>query len=97
MCHVAPDPASSPRRALTLTHVPRLRCLHVPHGSLRVVGHRNKERLSYNSMQQGLRISKTRTRVTEAPTRCADRRHHHDLQTLHTDATMSCYSDVPHG
>jgi hypothetical protein len=46
---------------------------------LRVAGLKNKERHSCNGMQQGSRVSKTHTRVTEVPDRHASIRHYHDL------------------
>jgi hypothetical protein len=43
-------------------------------------------------MQLGSCVSKVRSHVTEAPARCEGKRWHHDLQTVQTGATMSCYS-----
>jgi hypothetical protein len=107
-CHASlgTGPTSPPRRALALTHGPRLqttpslrgglRRRHVSHGSLRAMGRRDKERLSYNGMQQCSCVSKTRPRVTKAPTRRAGKRRYYDLQTVQTSATTPCYSAVPH-
>jgi hypothetical protein len=55
-----------------------------------------KERLRYNNMQQDLRVSKIRPRVTEASTKRVGKRHYHDLQTMQTYTTVPCYSASPH-
>jgi hypothetical protein len=69
----APDPTSLLRGAPTLSRVPRHSKGRMP---------KNKERLSCNGMQQGSRVFKTRSRVTEAPETRAGRQHYHDLQTM---------------
>jgi hypothetical protein len=101
----APNPASPSRRSPMLTctlwlqTAPRLRsglrCLHVSYCSLRLMSRRDKERLSCNGIQQGSRVSKARPCVTEAPARRVNRWCYHDLQTVWTGATASCYSASP--
>jgi hypothetical protein len=54
------------------------------------------KRLSYNGMQRGSRVSKTRLRITEAPVRRVSRRCYHDLQIVRADSTTPCYSAPPH-
>jgi hypothetical protein len=61
-----------------------LRCSHVSHGSQCPVGHGNKERHSCTRHQLGSHISKARSRVTKAPTRCADKQGHYNLQDMWT-------------
>jgi hypothetical protein len=90
---------------MTLTRVLRLRtapclrgglrCLHKSHGSPRAVGHRDKERLSCKGVQQGSRVSKTRSRVTEVPARRVEKQHYYDLQTVRTGATTPHYNAAP--
>jgi hypothetical protein len=101
----APNPTSPPRRALVLTcalrlwTTPRLRselqCLHVSHGPPWSVDSSDRERLSYNGMQQVSCVSKTRPRVTKVHVRRAGKWCYHDLQTMWTGATASCYSASP--
>jgi hypothetical protein len=51
-----------------------------------------KKNLVGLDMQLGSCVSKVRSHVTEAPARCEGKRRHHDLQTVQTGATISCYS-----
>jgi hypothetical protein len=59
-----------------------LRCHHMSHNSQRAMGHENKERLGYLSMQLCLPVPMARSCVTEAPVRRADRQRHHILQDM---------------
>jgi hypothetical protein len=54
-----------------------------------------KKGLAGLGMQLGLRVFKACSRVTEALTRRAGRRRHHDLQTVQTGATVPHYSTTP--
>jgi hypothetical protein len=105
-CPKAPDPATLPRRGLVLPRVPRLwtlhlrlggvRHYHMSHALPRALGHRDKERLSYNGTQQGSRVSKAHPHIAKAPTRRVGRRCYHDLNTMQTHATAPRYSASPH-
>jgi hypothetical protein len=55
------------------------------------MGHRDKEMLSCNDMQQGSCVFKTCSRVTEAPVMC-----YHDQHTMWTCAATPRYSAPPH-
>jgi hypothetical protein len=61
-CPTAPDPTS-------LLGGGGLQRCHMFRDPQRVANLKNKERHNYNGMQQGLRVSKTQPRVTEAPDR----------------------------
>jgi hypothetical protein len=68
------------------------RCYHVSCDPQRATYLKNKERFSCNDMQQGSRVFKTRSRVTETPIRHAGRRRCHDLQSMWIDATVQHYA-----
>jgi hypothetical protein len=83
MCPSTPDPP---------LHLGGLWCGPMSYDPAWAMGCRDKERHTWNGMQQGSRVSKTSPQITEVPTRRANRRRHHGLQTVRTwcHATVQC-------